>query len=73
MVLLHDDDLLEVVRLGRGTVSGRLITGCIVSLCWQSLDTLQPEVMMDLLRKFNIEIDKFSCGKPPALTELRPP
>ena len=31
MVLLHDDDLFEIVRLGRGTVSGRLITGCIVS------------------------------------------
>jgi len=73
MVLLHDDDLLEVVRFGRGTVSERLIPGCIVSLCWQSLDTLQPEVVMDLLHKFKIEIDTFSCSKPPTLTESRPP
>ena len=38
---------------------------------WQSLETLEPEVMMDLLRKSNIEIHKVLSGEPQNLIESR--
>ena len=71
MVLGHDDDLVTINGLGPDTVSGLLDSSYIAPLCQQSLETLEPDVMMDLLRRSNIEIDKVLCGKLETLIELR--
>ncbi|KAF8486129.1 hypothetical protein DFH94DRAFT_170169 [Russula ochroleuca] len=49
MVLTHDDDLLTIDGLGHDA----------------SLETLKPDVMMDLLRRSNIEIHKVLCDLSP--------
>ena len=69
MVLAHDDDLVTIVGLGSDTVSGGLNRSRISPSYWQSLETLEPDVMMDLLRRSNIEIHKVLCGELPTLTE----
>ena len=72
MVLAHDDDLVKIDGLGHDSVS---VFFCVAvtlsSLCRQPLETLEPNVMMDLLRRSNIEIYKVPCGEPPTLKELR--
>ncbi|KAN0116119.1 hypothetical protein V8E52_006176 [Russula decolorans] len=45
MVLVHDDDLVKIDGLGHDS----------------SLETLEPDVMMDLLRRSNMEIHKVPC------------
>ena len=70
-MLVHDDDLVSIDGLGLGTVGGLLNSSYIVRSHCQSLESLEPDVMIELLRKSNIEIDKVLCGKPPSLVELR--
>jgi hypothetical protein len=65
MVLAHDDDLVTIDGLGHDTVSGLLNSCYIVSSCWQSLETLESDVMMGLLRRSNVEIHKVLCGETP--------
>ena len=62
-ILVHDDDLLMIDGIGNGTVSGLLNSGGIVSCRWQSLVTLEPDVMMNLLGKSNLKIHEFWCGR----------
>ena len=71
MVVAHDDDLATIDGLGHDSVGDLLNTDHFVPSCWQSLETLEPDVMMDLLRKSNIEIDKVSCGELLTLIESR--
>ena len=73
MVLAHDDDLVIVGGLDHDAVSGlfELRLSFIVPSCRQPLESLEPEVMMDLLRRSNIEIDKVWCGELPTLIKLR--
>ena len=68
MMLAHDDDLVSIDGLG---VGGLLNSSYIVRSRCQSLETLEPDVMIELLRRSNIEIDKVLCGEPPSLIELR--
>ncbi|KAH9994873.1 ankyrin repeat-containing domain protein [Russula vinacea] len=49
MVITHDDDLVTIDGLGHDA----------------SLETLEPDVVMDLLRRSNIEIHKASCDLSP--------
>jgi len=63
MVLVHDDDLGTIGGLGHDSVSGLLNSNHIVPSCWQSIETLEPDVMMDLLRRSNIKINKVWCGE----------
>jgi hypothetical protein len=73
MVLAHDEDLVKIDGLGHDSVSRFLNTSYIVLLIssfWQSLETLESDVMMDLLRRSNMEIHKVPCGEPPTLIEL---
>ena len=63
MVLAHDDDLVKIDGLGHGTVSELLNGSYIAPSCWQSLEALEPDVMMDLLERSNIEINKVLCGE----------
>ena len=72
MVLAHDDDLVMIDGLGRDTVSRLLNFSYTIPSCWQSLETLEPDVMMDLLRRSNLEIDKVLCGELPTLIQSRP-
>ncbi len=69
MMLAHDDDLLKIDGLGHDSVSFRIAV-TPPSSCKQSLDTLKPDVMMDLLRRSNMEIHKVPCGEPPTLIEI---
>jgi hypothetical protein len=73
MVLAHDDDLATIDGLGHDTVSRlfELQSYFPLMFIWQSLETLEPDVMMDILRKSNIEIHKVLCGELPILIELR--
>ena len=71
MVLVHDDDLVTIDGLGLDAVSGRLNCSYIVPSCWQSLETHEPDVMMDLFRRSNMAIDKAFCGELPTLIESR--
>jgi hypothetical protein len=64
MVLVHDDDLGTIDGLGHDSCEWLLNSSYIVPSCWQSLETLEPDVMMDLLRRSNIEIHKVLCGEP---------
>lgn len=66
MFLIHDDDLRMIDGLGDGTVSRYLTSGCSFLIPRQSLEALQPDVVMDLLRRSNIEIHS---GEFPAFTE----
>ena len=68
MVLAHDDDLVTIDGLGHDAVSGLLSSSYIVSCC-QSLEALEPDAMMDFLRRSNIEIHKVLCGEIPVLIE----
>lgn len=63
IVLAHDDDLVTINGLGHNSVSGLLNSVYIGPSFWQSLESLEPEVMMDLLRKSNIDIDKVLFGE----------
>ena len=64
MVLVHDDDLERVGGIGEASVSGHLIINYILSFSYsQSLESLEPEVVMDLLRCSDIEIHKVCCGE----------
>jgi hypothetical protein len=65
MVLAHDDDLMMIDGLGHDTVSELSNSRRVVPSCSQSLETLKPEVMMDLLRRSNIAIQKDLCGELP--------
>ena len=71
MVIAHDDDLVMIDGLGHDAVSGILNSNYIAPSCWQSLETLEPDVMMDLLRRSNVEIHKVLCGKLLTLIESR--
>jgi hypothetical protein len=76
MVLAHDDDLVTINGLGQDSVSGLLSNSYIVPSCWhlatwQPLETLEPDVMMDLLRRSTIQIHEVLCGELPTLIELR--
>jgi hypothetical protein len=71
MMLAHDDDLVTIEGLGHGSVSGLLNSSYIIPSCWQSLETLEPDVMMDLLRRSNIKIHTVLCGELPTLIESR--
>jgi hypothetical protein len=70
MVLTHDDDLVKIDGLGHDSVSGFWMAVTLSSSCRQSLETLEPDVMMDLLRRSNMEIHKVPCCKSPTLIEL---
>jgi hypothetical protein len=59
-VLTHDDDLMMIYGLGHDSVSGVLNSSYISPSCWQSLETLEPDVMLGLLRRSNVEIQKVS-------------
>jgi hypothetical protein len=63
IVLAHDDDLVTIDGLGHDSVSGLLNSGYIDRSFWQSLESLEPEVMMDLLRKSKIDVDEVFCGE----------
>lgn len=71
MVIVHDDDLVTIDGLGHDAVSEPLNTGCIVLLLEQSVETLEPDVIMDLFQRSDIEIDKVLCGELSVSTELR--
>ena len=62
-MLVHDDDLGTIAGLGHDSVSGLLNNNHIVPLCRQSIETLEPDVMTDLLRRSNIKIKKVWCGE----------
>ena len=70
-MLAHDDDLAMLNGLGHNTVGELLNSSYILSSYWQALETLEPEVIMDLFRRANIEIHKFIrfYGELPALIE----
>ena len=70
IVLAHDDDLLTVDGLGHDSVSGRFNSVYIGRSFWQSLESLESEVMINLLRKSNIDIDKVLYGELLELIEL---
>jgi hypothetical protein len=70
MVLAHDDDLVTIDGLGHESVSGLLNGSDILPSCGQSLENLEPEVMMDLIRRSNIEIHKVLCGELPNLYRI---
>jgi hypothetical protein len=63
MVLVHDNDLGTIGGLGLDSVSRLLNNNKIVPSCWQSIDTLEPDVMTDLLRRSNIKINNVWCGE----------
>lgn len=65
MVLVHDDDLVTIDGLSHGAVSGHLIGSCIVlpKLCWQSPETLESDMMIELFRRSNMEIHKVPYGE----------
>jgi len=67
MVLVHDNDLETIGGLGHDSVSGFLNNNHIVPSCWQSIETLEPDVMRDLLRRSNIKMNKVWCGELSAL------
>lgn len=69
MVLAHDDDLKMIDGLGHDTVSGLLNNSYVIVSFWQSLETLEPDVMIELLQRSNIKIDKVSWGELPTLKE----
>ena len=71
MVLAHDEDLMTIDGLGHDTVSGLLSSSHIFPSCCQPLETLEPDAMMDLFRRSNIEIHKVSCGELPIFMESR--
>ena len=58
-------------RIGHGTVSELLNSRELFSQYPQLPETLEPEVMVDLLRKSDIKIHKFGCGEPLTLKESR--
>jgi hypothetical protein len=64
MVLVHDDDLGTIGGLGHDGVSGLLNTSNhIVPSCWQSIETLDSDVMTDLLQRSNIKINTVRYGE----------
>jgi hypothetical protein len=63
MVLVHDNDLVTIGGLGRDSVSGLLNSNHILPLCWQSIETLEPDMMADFLRRSDMEINKVWYGK----------
>ena len=67
MVITHDHDLVMIDELGLDTVSELLNNSCIVLSCRQSLETLEPDTVMDLLRRSNIKIHKVFYGELPTL------
>ena len=71
MVLVHDDDLAMIDELRHAIVSRHLIENLrvVLSLCWQSSESLESDAMMDLLRRSSIEIRKDLCGGPASLIE----
>jgi hypothetical protein len=74
IVVAHDNDLVTIDGIGNGsygTVSGPLNSDYLSFPCWQLLETLEPNVMMDLLRRSNIKIHKVLCGGPPTPIESR--
>ena len=74
MVLIHDDDLERIDGIGDATVSRQLISLYILissGLCCQLLETLRLDVLMDLLRRSDIEICKVDCSEFSALKECR--
>ena len=71
MVLVHDDDLGSIGGLGLDSVSGLFNSNRIAPSCWQSIETLEPDVMTNLLRRSNIHINKFRCGEFLTLIHLR--
>jgi hypothetical protein len=70
MVLTHDDDLVTINGLCYDAVSGLLNSIYFDRSFWQ-LESFEPEVMMDLLRRSNVEIDKVLCGELSNLIESR--
>ena len=64
MVIIHDNDLERIDGIGKGTVSGYLISSSLFLSCYQLPESHQSEVMMDLIRMSNIEIYTAFCGKP---------
>ena len=72
MFLIHDDDLKRVDGLGDDTVSRCLISSYSVAFSSdgrQSLEVLQPDVLMDLLRRSNINVHAVQCGKLSTFTQ----
>ena len=67
MVLAHDDDLGTIDGLGHDSVSGFLNSNHIIPSRWQSIETLKPDVMSDLIRRSNIKINKAWFGELSAL------
>lgn len=63
MVLVHDHDLGAIDGLGHDSVSGFLNSNHIIPSCWQSIESLEPDVMTDLIRRSNIKINKASFGE----------
>ena len=63
MVVIHDNDLERVDGIGKGTVSGYLISSSLFLSRYQPPESLQSEVMMDLIRMSNIEIHTACCGE----------
>ena len=58
MALVHDDDLETIGGLGPYSVSRLLNSNHTVPLWWQSIETLEPGVMADLLRGSSIETNE---------------
>ena len=69
MVLVHDDDLITIDELNYDDVSEYMIGVKLPFLYQQSPETLEPDAMMDLLRKSNIGVHKISYGEIPILTQ----
>ena len=72
MFLIHDDDLKRVDGLGGDTVSGCLINSYHIAFSFrgrQSIEILQPDVLMDLLQRSNINVHAVQCGKLSTFTQ----
>ena len=66
MMLAHDNNLVAINEIGDSTVSGLLNCSCtVLNILVKLLETLKPDVMMDLLQRSNIQIHQVLCGELP--------
>ena len=74
MVLIHDDDLERIDGIGDANVSRLLISFYILISsvsCCQLMESFRSDVLMDLLRRSDIEMSKVDCSKFSPLKECR--
>ena len=72
MAVVHDDDLVSILGVGDVTVSEGCVQGLfLIPPCLKSLESLQPEVVMDYLQRSKLEI-KVMCGEHPPASQPPP-